>query len=113
MSVTVRQEADAQTQPSYDVAHVIAQLRAALPDLAARYDVQSLWLFGSYVRHEQRSDSDLDVLVEFGPHGPTLFGFVALQDELSDLLGIKVDLVEKKGLRPSIGQAILREAIPL
>ncbi|MFN8473487.1 MAG: nucleotidyltransferase family protein [Anaerolineae bacterium] len=113
MGATVQHKPNGQTHIGVDVEQLIAQLHAAMPDLAARYDVHALWLFGSYVRHEQRPDSDLDVLVEFGPHGPTLFGFVALQDELSDLLGINVDLVEKKGLRPGIGQAILCEAIPL
>ena len=85
-------------------------LRRHMPELRDRYGVASLGIFGSHVRGEERDDSDLDVLVEFGrPTG--LFGFVGLQDELSDLLGIKVDLVMKRALRPRIGSQILAEVV--
>jgi len=67
-------------------------------------------VFGSYVRGEQREDSDLDVLVELGDESPmTLIDFVGLQMELSDRLGVKVDLADKATLRRRIGQHILSE----
>lgn len=65
-------------------------------------------VFGSYVRGEQRDDSDLDVLVELGD-GVTLIDYVGLQLELSDALGLKVDLANKKMLKRRIGQRILSE----
>ena len=83
-------------------------LRARLPTLARDYRVKTLGLFGSYVRHEQTPDSDLDVLVEFD-EPPSLFEFIRLEYQLSELLGVKVDLVMKDALRPGIGQRILEE----
>jgi predicted nucleotidyltransferase len=83
-----------------------------LPELRTAYSVDSLALFGSYVRNEQRPDSDLDVLVTFDPT-PTLFEFVRLQDHLSSLLGVPVDLVMRTALRRRIGRNILREAVPV
>ncbi len=88
-------------------------LRAHLPELRDRYGVKSLGLFGSYVRGEQRESSNLDVLVEFDDRPLTLFEFIELENYLSDLLGIKVDLVEKQGLKPAIGRRILKEVVPV
>ncbi|MCJ7429603.1 nucleotidyltransferase family protein, partial [Candidatus Bathyarchaeota archaeon] len=63
-------------------------------------------VFGSFVRGEQRKASDVDVLVEFvEPVG--FFEFMALEDYLSVLLGVKVDLVSKKALKPRIGERVL------
>lgn len=80
--------------------------------LAERYSVEKLEVFGSYVRDEQGKDSDLDILVTYR-EVPTLLGFIALENNLSDLLGLRVDLVMKDSLKPKIGQQILREAIPV
>jgi len=80
--------------------------------LAERYSVEKLEIFGSYVRSEQKKDSDLDVLVTF-KEDPSLLTYIAIENYLSDLLGIKVDLVMKDSLKPKIGQQILREAIPV
>jgi predicted nucleotidyltransferase len=80
--------------------------------LAERYSVEKLEVFGSYVRDEQKADSDLDVLVTF-TEAPSLLTFIAIENYLSDLLGLKVDLVMKDSLKPKIGQKILREAIPV
>ncbi|MGH7495724.1 MAG: nucleotidyltransferase family protein [bacterium] len=88
-------------------------LRQKLPDLRARYGVLSLGVFGSFVRGEQKRRSDLDLLVEFDESELTLFEIVGLERELSSLLGIKVDLVEKGGLKPAIGKHILAEVLPV
>lgn len=85
-------------------------LQLQLSSLADHYHVQSLGIFGSYVRQEQHSDSDLDVLVTFS-ETPSLLKFIALENYLSDLLGVKVDLVMQDALKPNIGQHILREVI--
>jgi hypothetical protein len=79
-------------------------------ELAARFNVAQLGIFGSYVRGEQKRTSDIDVLVEFRePVG--LFRFLDLEEYLTDLLGRKVDLVSKKALKPRIGSRILGEAV--
>lgn len=88
-----------------------AKLRLLLPDLRTRYGVCSLGIFGSYVRGEQDANSDLDLLVEFDDRPLSLFDFVRLENELSDRLNLKVDLVEKRVLKPHIGQRILREVV--
>lgn len=80
--------------------------------LAERYSVEKLEVFGSYVRAEQKKNSDLDVLVTF-KEAPSLLTFIAIENYLSDLLGVKVDLVMKDSLKPRIGKNILREAIPV
>jgi hypothetical protein len=85
-------------------------LRQQLPYLAERYAVTSLGVFGSYVRREQRPDSDLDVLVSFR-EPPGLLKFVELENYLSDTLGIKIDLVMQDALKPHIGQRILSEVL--
>ena len=87
-------------------------LHEQLPALAEQYNVATLEMFGSYVRHEERKDSDLDVLVTF-TKAPSLLKFIRLENYLSDILGIKVDLVMKDSLKPAIGKSILREVIPV
>lgn len=87
---------------------IIGQLRAMQPDLRQRYRLREMGVFGSYVRGEQREDSDLDVLVEFDD-GTTLLDYAALQMELSDALGLRVELANKKTLKPRIGRTILAE----
>jgi predicted nucleotidyltransferase len=85
-------------------------LRKELPTLAARFGVASLGLFGSFVRRENRPGSDLDVLVSF-VDPPGLFGFVELENHLSDLLGVKVDLVMREAMKPHLGQRVLAEIV--
>ena len=102
------EQADA-TTPTLEA--VVVSLRRALPDLRQRYPVASLAVFGSWVRGEQRPDSDLDLLVEFD--GPIGWQIVTLEDELSERLGVKVDLVPRRGLRPRLGARILAEAMPV
>jgi predicted nucleotidyltransferase len=91
---------------------ILEVLRQQIPMLAERYSVEKLEIFGSYVRSEQKKDSDLDVLVTF-KEDPSLLTYIAIENYLSDLLGIKVDLVMKDSLKPKIGQQILREVIPV
>lgn len=78
--------------------------------LARKYQVKSLGVFGSLVRGEQEDTSDIDILVEFVDN-PGLIDFIALENHLSDLLGAKVDLVMKDSLKPTIGERILREVV--
>lgn len=73
-------------------------LREHLPELAEKYHVRTLEVFGSYVRNEQTATSDLDVLVTFS-RTPSLFSFIELENHLSDLLGVKVDLVMRDSLK--------------
>jgi predicted nucleotidyltransferase len=89
----------------WPVTRYIATLRRHLYTLADRYHIESMGVFGSYVRNEQHDGSDLDVLVT-STQTPSLFTLVALQDELADLLGTPVDVVLKTSLKPRSGQQI-------
>jgi predicted nucleotidyltransferase len=85
-------------------------LEAHKEEFNQKYHVKGIGIFGSYLRGEQRETSDVDILVEFDrPIG--LIEFVRLKNYLSDLLGVKVDLVMKKALKPGIGQRILSEVL--
>ena len=55
----------------------------------------------------------LDALVEFDDDTLSLLKFIEMERYLSELLGVKVDLVEKSGLRPTIGRRILEEVKPI
>jgi len=95
-----------------NVQMITDRLRQELPRLRREYAVQALGLFGSYVRGEQRKGSDLDVLVEFAEI-PGMFQFLNLERDLSQLLGVSVDLVQKEALKPAIGKRIIEEIFPI
>jgi uncharacterized protein len=92
----------------------IEKLKATLAlhkeELSKKYKVKEIGIFGSYVRQEQKKKSDLDVLVTFY-ETIDLFSFVELENYLSDILGIKVDLVMKEGIKPRLKERILSEAV--
>ncbi|OGK36801.1 hypothetical protein A3F03_01770 [Candidatus Roizmanbacteria bacterium RIFCSPHIGHO2_12_FULL_41_11] len=95
---------------SPSVKPLIAKVKRVLPFLVKQYHIKSLGVFGSYVQNKQSSRSDLDLLVEFSKT-PGLLKFIELENRLTDLLGIRVDLVMKDTLKPVIGKHILREVI--
>jgi predicted nucleotidyltransferase len=89
-------------------------LEAQKPYLHAKYGVEVIGVFGSYVRNEQRPDSDVDILIELErPPRISLIGLVELDDYLSETLGVRVDIALKKNLRKRIGKRILEEVIPV
>ncbi|HEX9665863.1 MAG TPA: nucleotidyltransferase family protein [Thermodesulfobacteriota bacterium] len=93
---------------------IISILKEHKAELKERYGVREIGIFGSYVRGEYKEKSDLDILVEFEEDAKIgLLKFVNLENYLSDLIGFKVDLVEKSALKPRIGKNILREVITL
>ncbi len=95
-----------------DLDEIKNRLREQLQVLAEKYEVESLGVFGSYARREQQPDSDLDLLVTF--RKPIdFFRFVELEDWLSGLLDVKVDLVTRGALKPRIGRRILTEVVPV
>jgi predicted nucleotidyltransferase len=89
---------------------LLATLRHQLPLLKELYQVQTLGVFGSYRRQEQTPDSDLDLLVTFCEI-PGLLKFIELENYLSDLLGVKVDLVMEEALKPHINERVRQEIV--
>lgn len=84
-------------------------LKAHRQQLKERFKVEEIGIFGSYVRKQQRSNSDVDVLVTFS-ETVDLFTFVELENHLREILGVKVDLVMKDALKPRLKERILCEA---
>jgi predicted nucleotidyltransferase len=81
-------------------------------EIEQKYKVKEIGIFGSYVRGEQKKHSDVDLLVEFEEYSNlTLLDFIGLENYLSDLLGVKVDLVEREALKPRIGKHVLEEVV--
>lgn len=81
-----------------------------IAEFCRRHHIRKLALFGSVLREDFRSDSDIDVLVEFEPaHVPGL-AFFAMQSELSGILGRNVDLNTPQFLSPQYRDQVLQEA---
>lgn len=77
-------------------------------EFRAQYGLKEIGIFGSYIRGEQDAESDLDILIELEkPIG--FVRFIRLENALSQLLGIRVEIVTKKALKPHIGKRILEE----
>ena len=89
-------------------------LQTQKPYLAEKYGVIEIGVFGSYARGEQGPDSDLDILIELtDPPRISLLGLVNLENYLSDLLGVKVQMAIKKNLKPRLEPYILQEVMML
>ncbi len=90
------------------------ELLSLLPYLRERYGVKELGVFGSYLRGEQRQDSDLDLLVDF-EKDISLWNVMELEEFLSERLGVKVDLIMKSSLRfrPHTAEKILKSYVPV
>ncbi|PDW04836.1 DNA polymerase III subunit beta [Candidatus Viridilinea mediisalina] len=96
------------TKPSLET--IILRLQQLMPEIISEYSVKKIFVFGSYARHEQRDDSDLDLLVTFYTK-PGLLKYIALEQYLSDMLGIPVDLVMESALRPEVATHVYADLI--
>jgi predicted nucleotidyltransferase len=85
-------------------------LKSHKEELGSKYGVKEIGIFGSYVKEEQKEASDVDILVDF-EKALGLLEFVGLKNYLSDILGVQVDLVMRKALKPNIGRRILGEVV--
>ena len=74
-----------------------------------RHSIQKLSLFGSVLRDDFTTESDVDILVEFNK--PIGAEFIDLADELEKILALKVDLVSKRGLKERHLKAIEKELL--
>jgi len=91
---------------------ILVELRELLPVIREKYQVDSMEIFGSYVRNEQTSGSDLDLLVTFNKT-PGLLKYIELKNYLSDQLHLNVDLVMRDALKPRLNQNILSSSISI
>ena len=81
-----------------------------IAEFCRRHHIRKLALFGSVLREDFRPDSDVDVLVEFEPGKTPGLAFFAMQDELSEMLGRKVDLNTSMCLSRYFRDEVLAEA---
>ncbi len=88
-----------------DVFRILQQNRARLHALG----VKRIGLFGSFVRGQQRPDSDVDLLVEFEPGQKTFDHFIHLSFYLEDVLGRRVEVVTVESLSPYMAAHVLNE----
>ena len=91
---------------------LLEQHRDSVLTIARRHGARSVRVFGSMARDEAGPQSDVDLLVEL-EEGRSLLDLSALQQELEELLGRKVDIAEPEGLHWYIRDKVLREALTL
>jgi uncharacterized protein len=89
-----------------------SRLREMLPELRERYHVVHVAVFGSRVRDDFTPQSDLDLLVTFGPDA-SLFDLVGMEQDLAGLFGVKVDVVTPSSVKPLLRERILGSAVPV
>lgn len=93
-----------------DLAQIISTLQALQGEIRQRFRAEIVGVFGSYARGEARKRSDLDILVRF-LEGASLFDLIALGDFLEERLGVKVDIVSERAVRPELRERILNEVV--
>jgi predicted nucleotidyltransferase len=91
---------------------VIKELKKLLPEIKEHYFVDSIEVFGSYAINKQSNKSDVDILVSF-TKTPGLIKYIELENFISDKLNLKVDLVMKNSIKPTLKNYILPQAISI
>ena len=84
--------------------------RDQIADFCQRHRIRRLALFGSVLRDDFTADSDVDVLVEFEAGARVGWNFIAIQDELGELVGRRVHLLTPGSIRPAYRNEILSTA---
>mgnify|MGYP001769883958 FL=1 len=90
---------------------VLAKLKEHLPELRERFGIETIGIFGSVSRGEDRPGSDVDVLYTFRPGESTLANLVSLGAYLEELFGRKVDLIAERSLSPYIRSEVIAEVV--
>lgn len=88
---------------------ILRSLAIEKPTLKTRFKVRRLALFGSYARDDQQPGSDVDILVDVDPS--IGLDFVTLADRIEHVLGLPVDLVSSRGVKPAYRREIEMELI--
>lgn len=97
---------------SVHVFHDLVSQKEHKDEVSRKYRITQIGVFGSFVRGEQKRQSDVDILVEFDRrHIPGLLAFSEMEKYLEKLLRKKVDLVRKGGIRPELKKIILKEVV--
>jgi len=89
---------------------VLNMIFKKVTSILKRYGAKEISIFGSYARGEEKKTSDLDIIVEFSER-KSLFDIVGIEQELSEALGIKVDLLTEKSISPYLIDRIKKEMV--
>ncbi len=84
---------------------VSKEIQDIIKEILSPFEPEYIGIFGSYARGEEHDESDLDILVKFGKR-LNLFDLIGLEQDLSETLGIKVDLVTENALSPLIKEFV-------
>jgi len=95
----------------YKINKDLAEIKPKIIKVLKKYNIKKAGIFGSFVRGEQRRNSDIDILVE--PPKGMGFGFVGIEIELANALKKKVDLVSYNGISPYLKDKILKSEIKI
>jgi predicted nucleotidyltransferase/DNA-binding XRE family transcriptional regulator len=98
--------------PDTPIGRRLRHRRQAINEAAASRRASNVRVFGSVARGEDTETSDVDLLVDLDP-GAGLFDLIGLERELSNLLGVDVDIVPADTLKPRMRERVLSEAVPL
>lgn len=100
------------TLPDSAQTRALVKHRQRILDLVAEHHASNVRIFGSVARGEAKPDSDIDILVDFGPN-TGLFSIVALQESLSKLLHFPIDLGDPKSLKPHVQPSVTKDQLSL
>ena len=95
-----------------NIDEIIKRYRNEILEISTRYGAKEIKIFGSALRGEAKTNSDVDLLVELEP-GRSLLDIIAIKQDLEDLLGCKVDIVTEAALSPYIRDEVLNQAVRL
>lgn len=98
--------------PVLNTHDLLIKLKALKPTILAQYKARGISLFGSFVRGEQKANSDIDLLVEFTDDAD-LFDLIGLAQFLEAELQRNVDVVPQRALRSELRENVLKEVIPV
>lgn len=87
-------------------------LKRCKDEIEKEFKAEIIGIFGSYVRGEEKPESDVDVLVRF-KEGATLFDLVGLAEFLEEQIGVKVDVVSERAIKPELKEQILKEVVAI
>ena len=90
--------------------NILQKFKELKSELVTRYKVREIGLFGSWIREEQQSGSDIDLLVEFDSEAD-LFDLIGLNLYLEEIFKCPVDVVSRKALREELRDAVLRQVV--
>jgi predicted nucleotidyltransferase len=100
------EKSEATTSSTKEILSLLKSLKA---EIRQRYKAEVRGIFGSYIRGEQRPESDIDVLVEFD-EGANLLDLTGLSIFLEEKLNCRVDVVPESAIRSELKEGIIKEA---